>query len=84
MATPGSKTTDDVTALRREAAFGHKLWMKEAINHRHDEGDDGDGDHKHHQAAPCPHFLVVRQSSSASRLTAGAFGKSSPLIFLSR
>ena len=48
--------------------------MKEAINHRHNEGDDGDGDHKHHQAAPCPHFLVVRQSSSASRFTAGAFG----------
>src|SRR5262249_5381464 len=58
---------------RSEAAFGHKLWMEEAINHRHDDGDGHDGDYKHHQAAPCPHFLVVCQSSSASRFTAGAF-----------
>jgi hypothetical protein len=50
----------DVCA-RRDIA--KKLWMNEAINHRHDYGDDHNGDHKQHQATPCSHVLAHGTSS---------------------
>jgi hypothetical protein len=51
-----------------------KLQMEEAINHRHDNGDDHDGDYKQDQAASCSHFVVhlVPVSCSAKTRRAGS------------